>query len=105
MSLRIKKGDVVHVIAGSDKGAIGKVLHVDPKNKRAIVENVNFVKRHRPSKMQGKRPGGIVEQEAPVHISNLMLKCPKCGKPTRIGAKISDTGAKERICRKCKAAV
>ncbi len=105
MSFRIRKNDVVYVITGSDKGAIGKVLHVDPKKSRAIVENVNFVTRHRPSKTGSKRIGGIIKQEAPVHISNLMLKCPKCGKPTRIGARITAEGAKERICKKCKAAV
>jgi len=105
MSFRIKRDDVVYVISGKDKGVIGKVLHVDPRNRKAIVENVNFVTRHRPARRTTRQPSGIIRQEAPVSISNLMLKCPKCGHPTRIGARITPDGTKERICKKCKAVV
>lgn len=105
MSFRIRKNDLVCVIAGKDKGAEGRVLHVNPKTSRVIVENVNFITRHRPQKMGTKKPGGLMKQEAPIHISNVMLKCPSCKKPTRLGAKFTADGAKERICKKCKAAV
>ncbi|MCP3930180.1 MAG: 50S ribosomal protein L24 [Bacteroidetes bacterium] len=86
--MHIKKGDQVVVIAGSYKGVEGEVLEVFPKKYRAIVDNVNIVKKH--SKPAGENPGGINEIPAPVHISNLMLIDPKTGEPTRIGRKEVD---------------
>ncbi len=86
--IHIKKGDQVVVIAGSYKGVEGEVLEVFPKKYRAIVDNVNIVKKH--SKPAGENPGGINEIPAPVHISNLMLIDPKTGEPTRIGRKEVD---------------
>ncbi len=85
---RIKKGDKVIVIAGSDKGKEGNVLEVFPAKDRAIVENVNIVKKH--LKPTNDNPGGIQEMSAPVHMSNLMLVDPKSGEPTRIGRKLVD---------------
>ena len=86
---RVKKGDTVIVNAGNDKGKTGKVLSVIPSKDRAIVEGVNMVKKH--TKPNSKQPqGGIVEQEAGIHISNLQLIDPKSGKPTRVGYKMVD---------------
>ena len=86
--LHIKKGDKVKVVAGSDKGKEGLVLEVFPEKNRAIVENVNVVKKH--MKPTNENPGGIHEMAAPVHISNLMLIDPKSGEATRIGRKLVD---------------
>lgn len=86
--LHIKKGDKVIVIAGSSKGKTGEVLEVFPKKYRAVIEDVNIVKRHR--KATQEAAGGIVEMAAPIHISNLMLIDPKSGEPTRVGRKIVD---------------
>ena len=87
--LHIKKGDTVYVNAGNDKGKTGKVLSVNPDKDRVIVEGVNMVKKH--TKPNSKQPqGGIIEQEAGIHISNLQLIDPKSGKPTRVGYKMVD---------------
>ncbi len=97
---KIKKDDKVIVISGKDKGKIGAVLKVDAEKQRVIVERVNIIKRHlRPNPSTGK--GGIMEAEAPIHISNVMLLCNKCTKPTRVGKKIMDGGKKVRFCKKC----
>ncbi len=101
MGLRIKKDDNVVVIAGKEKGKKGRVLAVIPKKQRVIVEKVNIIKRHmRPS--QKYTQGGIIEKEGPIHISNVMLICPRCDTPTRIGNKILEDGRKLRVCKKCK---
>lgn len=87
--MRIKTGDNVLVIAGKDKGTEGMVKHVFPKRDRVLVEGVNIVKKHqKPS--QANPQGGIVEEEAPIHVSNVQLVDPKTGKPTRIGIKEED---------------
>lgn len=97
---RIRKNDVVQVIAGKDKGKTGKVMRIVPKKDRAIVEKINMVKRHmKPS--QQVRQGGILEKEAPIAMSNLMLVCSKCTDPTRVGYKILDDDRKVRFCKKC----
>jgi large subunit ribosomal protein L24 len=96
----IKKDDKVKVLAGKDKGKIGKVLSTKRKNGRILVEKINFVKRHaRPSAKH--KQGGIIESEAPIHWSNVMLMCNKCVKPVRIKMKRLDDGQKIRVCRKC----
>lgn len=101
MSLRIKKGDTVLVLSGKDKDKKGRVLKVLPKDEKVIVEGINIVKKHQ--KPSRKYPqGGIIERENPVHMSKVMLMCPKCDKPTRIGARILEDGRKVRICKKCK---
>lgn len=96
----VKKNDLVMVIAGKDKGKSGKVLSVLSKKNRVIVEKVNFIKRHtRPSTKQ--RQGGIIEREGPINISNVMLICTKCNKPSRVGKKYLEDDKKVRVCKKC----
>lgn len=100
MALRMRKGDRVLLITGKDKGKSGKVLKVFPSRDRLLVEGLNQAKRHtRPS--QKDQLGGIVEKEAPLHISNVMLICPSCNKPTRIRRTFLKDGTRVRICRKC----
>ena len=98
--MKVKKGDLVKVISGKDKGKEGRVLRVIPKLNKVIVENVNIVKKHqRPT--QQLREGGIIEQPSPIHVSKVMVVCPSCGKPTRVGYRFLEEGRKVRICRKC----
>ncbi len=100
MGFRIRTGDTVKVIAGKDRGRIGKVKKVYPEKKRVLVEEVNIVKRHlRPR--GANEPSGIVEMAAPIHISNVMLVCPNCGEPTRVGYMKLEDGSKARVCKKC----
>jgi len=95
---KLKKGDEVVVLAGRDKGKTGSVLGVLRAENRALVEGINMVKRHtRPSNTQ---PGGIIEKEAPIHVSNLALTDPKDGKPTRVGYKFLDDGRKVRFAKR-----
>jgi large subunit ribosomal protein L24 len=97
---RIRKDDKVKVIAGKEKGKMGKVLRVFRHNDRIIIENVNFVKRH--TKPGGQtRQGGIIEKEAPIHWSNVMLMCNKCINPVRIKMQRLEDGKSVRACRKC----
>ena len=97
--LHIKKNDTVVVLAGEDKGKTGKVLKVLVDENRALVEGVNMVSKS--TKPSAKNPqGGIVKQEAPIHISNLSLVDPKSGKPTRVGIKVAEDGKKVRIAKK-----
>jgi large subunit ribosomal protein L24 len=98
--IHIKKDDKVKVITGKDRGKIGKVLKVDRKKQRILVENINVVKRHTRPTAQN-RQGGIVENPAPLVCSNVMLLCNKCIKPTRIKMLQLDDGKKVRVCRKC----
>ena len=98
MAARIKKNDSVMVIAGKERGKIGKVMRVLPAKNRALVERLNMVKRHvKPRSPQDS--GGILEKEAPLHLSNLMLVDPQDGRPTRVGFKIVD-GRKMRVSRR-----
>ncbi len=97
---KLKKDDKVKVIAGKDKGKIGKIIKVDRKNHRVLIENVNIIKRHQRPSAQN-RQGGIVETEAPLNWSNVMLMCNKCVKPIRIKVQQLDDGKKVRVCRKC----
>jgi len=100
MKFHVRRDDKVMVIAGKEKGKIGKILKVFPKKQLVIVEKVNVVKRHaRPSPTTGK--GGIIEKEAPIHISNVMIMCDKCMKPVRVGHKFLEDGRKVRYCKKC----
>ncbi len=101
--IEIRKNDTVKVISGRDKGKQGRVLSVDRKTGRALVEGVQMVKRHTRPNPQRQIKGGIAEREAPIAISNLMLVCGQCG-PTRIGHKVETVGGKARrtrVCRKC----
>ena len=97
---RIKKNDKVRVTTGKDKDKVGKVLRVIPKKNRIVVEKVNIVKCHTKPNAQG-REGGIVEREAPIHVSNVMLTCDKCMKPVRVKIKKLEDGKKARYCMKC----
>ncbi len=100
MKLRIKKGDMVKVIAGKELGKEGRVFGVLSVKGRLLVEKLNLVKRHTKS-TQKQQQGGIIEKESPIHISNVMLICPKCNKPARVGYKTLKDGNKMRQCRKC----
>lgn len=96
----LKKNDLVRVIAGKEKGKSGRILRIFAKKDRAIIEKINFIKRHqRPSGQQ--RQGGIIEREAPLHLSNLMLVCESCNSPIRVGEKVLEDGKKARYCKKC----
>ena len=98
MVARIRKNDTVIVIAGKDKGSSGRVLKVMPKEERVVVEGVNLVKRH--TKPDIAHPqGGVVSKEASLHISNVQLRDPKTGKPTRVGFKVNDKGRKVRVAK------
>jgi large subunit ribosomal protein L24 len=98
--MRIKKNDMVRVIAGNARGREGKVLKVFPDTSRIIVEKVNLIKRHTRQTSQAEQ-GGILEKEAPIAISNVMLICPKCNKTTRTGAARLADGRRVRRCKKC----
>lgn len=100
MRARIRKNDTVMVIAGRERGKTGKVLLVIPEKDRALVERLNLVKRH--TKARGPQsPQGIVEKEAPLHLSNLMILCDKCNAPVRMGKRILEDARHVRICRRC----
>ena len=104
VKLHVKKDDMVKVIAGKNQGKTGRVLRVFPAKCRVVVESVNVVKRHtRPSQMNPE--GGIVEKEAPLSISNVMLVCGSCNQATRTGIRILEDGSKSRYCKKCNESV
>ncbi len=107
MGAKIKKGDLVQVITGKDKGKQGKVIVAYPRENRVLVEGVNRVKKHTKvtTTQRGAQTGGIVTQEAAVHASNVQIVCPNCSKPTRIGYRKDDDGRSVRTCRKCGADV
>ncbi len=98
VKLKIKKGDNVVVISGRDKGRTGEVLRVLPAESRALVQGVNIARRHTKPRMG--EPGGIVEKELPIHISNLAHIDPQSGKPTRVGYKFLEDGRKVRVARR-----
>jgi len=100
--IKIKRNDIVKLLSGKDKNKTGKVLKVLPARGRALVEGINFVKKHTKQTKQEQK-GGIVQKESTVQISNLILICKHCNKPTRVGTKImSDGSNKARVCKKCK---
>lgn len=99
--MKIRKEDKVMVIAGKDKGKIGKVLKILRKKDKVLVEKVNMVKRHTKPNPYVNQPGGIVEKEAPINVSNVAVVCDACTKPTRIGYKKTEDGKKVRYCKKC----
>jgi large subunit ribosomal protein L24 len=102
--MKIRKEDNVLVIAGKDKGKKGKVRFVYPRQNRALIEGVNMIKTHSRARQQVKQ-AGLIEREAPINISNVILVCTRCNKPARVGFKILDDGRKVRICRSCKEAI
>ena len=100
--VHVRKNDEVVVTSGKDRGKRGKVLRVMPAAGKAIVERVNFNKKHTKKNPQKNVQGGILEREAPINIANLQVVCPSCGQPTRVGAHVSDEGS-VRTCKKCNA--
>jgi large subunit ribosomal protein L24 len=100
MRARIKKNDTVMVIAGRERGKTGKVLRVLPSRQRALIERLNLVKRHQKSR-GAQTASGIVEKEAPIHISNVMIMCDKCNAPVRMGKLVLEDGRSVRVCRRC----
>ncbi len=104
MALGLRKGDVVQVMTGEYKGKSGKILKVLKENERLIVEGINMVKRHtKPN--QKNQNGGIIEKEAAIHKSNVMLLCPKSGKPTRVGVQRLENGKRVRFSKKAKESI
>jgi large subunit ribosomal protein L24 len=110
-TMRIRKGDLVHMIAGKDRGKQGRVIEARPRDKRVIVENLNVVKRHmRPQPMRDSSrmggaamtPGGVIEKASAVPVSNVMLVCPTCNRPTRIGMTTKEVKGREVRVRICK---
>lgn len=99
--MKIRKNDMVLVITGKDKGKKGKVRLAHPKDERVVVEGVNFIKKHTKAR-RSARQAGIIEMEAPLHISNVLLLCSKCNHPARIGFTKLQDGKKVRICRSCR---
>src|ERR671915_1187578 len=111
-SMKIRKGDTVHVLSGKDRGKQGRVIEARPREQRVLVENLNVIKRHtrpkpmsNPSRMGAPQiqPGGIIEKAGPIPISNVMLVCPVCNRPTRVGTVVKDAkkGTKRvRVCRR-----
>ena len=100
----LKVNDQVEVITGKDKGRVGKIIKVYRKSDRALVERINMIKRHTKPRAAGQE-GQIIEKEAPIHVSNLMIVCPKCTNTVRVARKMLDDGSKVRICKKCSESV
>ena len=98
--MKIRKNDTVLVIAGKDKGKKGKVRFAYPKDERLLVDGINFIKRH--TRARGTvRQAGIIELEAPIHVSNVMLLCSRCNHPTQVGFRFLAEGKKVRVCGSC----
>ena len=102
--MHIRSNDTVMVITGKDKGTKGKVLSVSPKTGKVVVEGVAIATKHQKPRQAGV-PGGIVKKEAAIDASNVMVVCPKCGVPSRVGYKTLEDGTKVRTCKKCGAAI
>ena len=98
--MHVKRGDLVKVIAGKDKGAEGKVITAIPEKGKVIVEGVAIVSKHQKARMQGQE-SGIIKMEAPIDASNVMRVCSKCGKAAKTGVKVLEDGSKVRYCKKC----
>jgi large subunit ribosomal protein L24 len=98
---KIKKNDIVQITKGKDKGKQGKVIDIIDDGKRAIVEGLNFAKKHKRQSRQDQK-GGIISIEMPLSISNLMVFCKHCSKPSRMGAVVAKDGTKSRVCKACK---
>ena len=100
MKIRIKKDDKVKILTGKDKGKISKVLKVIKKSNKVVVENINVVKVHQ-KPTQASPQGGIVEKSMPIEVSNIILMCNNCVKPTRVSIKELENGKRVRVCKKC----
>jgi len=102
--MSLTTNDQVEVIAGKDKGRVGKILRIDRDNNRAIVERINMIKKHQ-KPVDESQPGQIIDREASIHISNLMLVCPECTETVRTGKKFLEDGNKVRVCKGCDATI
>lgn len=100
MALKIRKDDQIMVVAGKEKGKTGKVIRVVPEKEKVYIEKLNMVKRHQKPSAKYKH-GGIIEKEAPIAVSNVMILCAKCKGPVRIGRKLLEDKTKVRVCKKC----
>ncbi|MBU0605300.1 MAG: 50S ribosomal protein L24 [Candidatus Omnitrophica bacterium] len=98
---KIKKNDVVYVLAGRDKGKTGKVFRMMPSKDKALVEGINYVKKHM-RKTKADQQGGIVQMESAIHVSNIALFCKTCNKPSHVGINILADGTRSRFCKRCK---
>ncbi len=98
---KLKKNDTVKILIGKDKGKAGKVISIFPKSQRVLVQGLNLVKKHT-RRTREDQQGGVIQKESPISVSNLMVVCQKCGKPSRIGFNKLSDGTKVRICKKCK---
>lgn len=96
----VRKEDTVMVVAGKERGKTGKVIKVVPKKSRVFIERVNLVKRHSKPR-SAQQPGGILEKEASIHVSNVMIMCDPCNAPVRVGHRVLEDGEKVRVCRRC----
>jgi large subunit ribosomal protein L24 len=105
VEINVRKNDRVMVIAGKDKGKSGRVIEVHPRKHRVLVEGVNVVKRHSKANTRRGVQGGILERESPIDVSNVMIICPHCGVPTRVGHQVLEDGQRHRACKKCGAAI
>ena len=112
-TMRVRKGDLVHILSGKDRGKQGRVIDARPKDGKVIVENLNIVKRHtKPRPIQntsrmgaaGMTPGGVVEKPAPLNVGNVMVICPVCNRPTRVGMKEKESHGEQVKVRVCKRA-
>ncbi len=104
MAARVKRNDTVEVISGKDRGRRGSVRQVLPKKDRVIVTGLNMIKKHRRSQ-NPTTPSDIIDLEAPLHLSNVMLVCPSCDGTTRVGFRALDSGGKTRVCKRCGVAI
>jgi large subunit ribosomal protein L24 len=111
--LKIRKGDLVHILSGKDRGKEGRVLDARPKDGKVVVENLNIIKRHtKPRPMRDANrmgqtqmlPGGVIDLPAPIPVSNVMLVCPVCNRPTRVGHVVKEVNGERRVVRVCKRA-
>jgi large subunit ribosomal protein L24 len=98
---KIKKSDIVYVLAGRDKGKTGKVFKMMPSKEKALVEGINYVKKHM-RKTKADQQGGIVQMESPIHVSNIALFCKNCNKPSHVGINVLADGTHSRFCKRCK---
>lgn len=103
--LMIRKGDNVEVITGKDKGKRGKVIRAVPEKNRVFVEGINKIKKASRPSQRNPQSGGIIEMEASIHVSNLMLVCGSCGKPSKVGSVRDEDGNRTRACKKCGASI
>ena len=98
--MKIHKGDQVKVVTGKESGKTGKVLRVDTESRRVVIERLNVVKKHTKPNPKTNPQGGVIEREAAIDVSNVMLVCPACGQPTRVGFRLLEGGGKIRTCRR-----